>query len=249
MMQPWWPSGAWSPKLDLLPLSLYASATCGVDGCTAKKEKKSRIWGGRMPHLNLFYFWGSILWVSVHIHRHFELELDQQTLKPGQRCSEFMRPPDGQHQQASLFLCELVYLASPTTISKRANRTQAYIFHLWHASLGLCKTRQQTKAWMTASTSKSAIKLARRQSCNTMSSLILSLGKERKKTKQTKPQNTPPCVKQCRTRLCAMAGRYTTGGTGASIPGHLGKTFSSEILFCVKVFTAAIRPCWQGASG
>lgn len=146
-----------------------------------------------MSHLSLFYFWGSILWVSVHIHRHFELELDQQTLKPGQRCSEFMRPPDGYHQQASLFLCELVYLASPTDISKRANRTQAYIFHLWHASLGLCKTRQQTKAWMTASTSKRAIKFAQRQSRNTMTSLILSMEKKtEKKTKQNK-QNPKTC--------------------------------------------------------
>lgn len=129
-----------------------------------------------------------------------------------------MRPPDGHHQQASLFLCELVYLASPTTIRKRANRTQAYIFHLWHASLGLCKTRQQTKAWMAASTSNRAINLAWRQSHNTMSSLICYTEKNNNKKKS---QNTPPCVKQCGTRLRAMAGRYTTGGSGASIPGHL----------------------------
>lgn len=95
-----------------------------------------------------------------------------------------MRPPDGHHQQDSLFLCELVYLASPTSIRKRANRTQAYIFHLWHASLGLCKTRQQTKAWMTASTSYRAINLARRQSRNTMSPLIGYTEKNEKKTKQ-----------------------------------------------------------------
>lgn len=132
-----------------------------------------------------------------------------------------MRPPDAHHQQASLFLCELVYLASPTTIRKRANRTQAYIFHLWHASLGLCKTRQQTKAWMTASTNNRAINLAWCQSRNTMSSLIRSTEKKNNK-KKPKSQNTPPCVKQCRTRLRAMAGRYTTGETGASIPGHLG---------------------------
>lgn len=104
-----------------------------------------------------------------------------------------MRPPDGHHQQASLFLCEQVYLASPTTIRKRANRTQAYIFHLWHASLGLCKTRQQTKAWMTASTSNRAINLAWRQSRNTMSSLIRSTEKKNNNNKKKIPKHATLC--------------------------------------------------------
>lgn len=133
-----------------------------------------------------------------------------------------MRPPDGHHQQDSLFLCALLYLASPTSIRKRANRTQAYIFHLWHASLGLCKTRQQTKAWVTASTSNRAINLAPRQSRNTMSPLIRSTEKNGKK-KQTTSQHTPPHFKQYGTKLRATAWRYATGGTGVSILGHLGK--------------------------
>lgn len=107
-----------------------------------------------------------------------------------------MRPPDGHHQQDSLFLSELVYLASPTSIRKRANRTQAYIFHLWHASLGLCKTRQQTKAWMTASTSNGAINFAQCQSRNTMNPLIGS----REKNEKKKSNNIPKHATLCQTK-------------------------------------------------
>lgn len=150
-----------------------------------------------------------------------------------------MRLPDGHHQQDSLFLCELVYLASPTTIRKRANRTQAYFFHLWQASLGLCKTRQQTKAWMTASTSNRAINLVRRQSRNTLSPLICSTEKVRKNIAKHATQ----CQTMSEKRIWRLAGRYATGGTGVPYQDtREKKTFSSEILFCLKVFTAVIRP-------
>lgn len=159
-----------------------------------------------------------------------------------------MRPPDGQHQQASLFLCEQVYLASPTTIRKRANRTQAYIFHLWHASLGLCKTRQQTKAWMTASTSNRAINLACRQSRNTTSSLIRSTEKNNDKKKKN-PKTRHTVSNNAKQGSVPWQGVTQLEKQGRRSQDTWEHTFSSEILFCLKVFTAAIRPCWQGASG
>lgn len=55
----------------------------------------------------------NILWVDVDVRRDCRLELGQQILKS---CNEFMRPPDNHHQQASLFVSELVHSASPTTI-------------------------------------------------------------------------------------------------------------------------------------
>lgn len=114
MMQPWCLEIKAEVLLDLLPFSFKLARHAAQRIPCFKNTICNRTQCLAYVFLWLGTYYGSL---STSIGT-AGLELDQQTLKTCQGCNEFMRLPDHHHQQASLFLYELVYLASPTTIRR-----------------------------------------------------------------------------------------------------------------------------------
>lgn len=123
MMQPRCPEKKAEVLLDLLPCSFRLARHAVQRSSVLKRQyatERSVSLVFFSPCLGTYY--GSL---STSIGTAGP-ELDQQTLKTGQGCNEFMRLPDHHHhQQASLFLYELVYLASPTTIGRGEKKPTA----------------------------------------------------------------------------------------------------------------------------
>lgn len=147
-----------------------------------------------------------------------------------------MRPPDHHHQQASLFIYELLYSASPTTIKEkksqqRSKEAHAYIFHLQHSSSSYVRRGSKTKnkAWMIISATNSQFIYG--AVCHSHKELLIGQ-KEKSQLLLTD--------KQCRENT-NHGNSYKTRETEASNTKDTQEKFHPEILFCLKVFTAAIR--------